>query len=852
MSAVSAMHMRKGWSADRAAYLQRRRVAVNKAAWGRCRANEKWRNCVADLRRLDGLRPEDWLPQASKTGYGAKVADEQCKPGRPTDTPMLVPAEVNDVASHIQMAMELEHPASLKGATFTPGSDFEERREAECESAVRREVHAGWRFPDVVGDAWMYVEAHGEELHQLSRELREEFSPQHILSAPCKDAHAALFAAIVEALDLPDKDILGRLLLGAPVTGVLDPTRSWDWKPPTRPLGLDTHDLKHPAWNEWLAMDIERRAQSEKGRQDAKVVYDKTVSELDKGMCEGPYDEAMLDVMYGVGGWRASRRFWILQGESVRVCDHMAESLTNDGCIDEDKMRCQRPDLPARNARRYARRLPRAEVQLEHGTEDQEAAYRRALTEEPGMCVVAVWDGRQVVYFTLHGYNFGLKSAVIYFNAIGAIASSAARRLLSILSDNYFDDYHVQALKGNVSTSQRVLGLFMQMLGFPFSEAKHVLHAPSNPWLGVVSDLSQVPTTGLVKMHLSEKRRERIVGLCEEALREGLPKHAAASLCGKARWATTWVLGRVGRAALQPIQERASDDSGDDRVTLALKRAIDFTAQVVARAPSREIDVMCERPDHLALIWSDAACKPKDKAAMPPGSPRDERARQRAGEPDAEFDVTGGFVIIILDNDRRPVRILASEHSAPPGLLEKLAPGKKTYIGQGEIMYAVAPYTSAPDVLRDCKVLHFVDNVGALTALIKGYARAMDAGLIVNSFHAMAAGMGVDTYFEYVRSKANVGDFPSRSERGLLRKALVEAGLGWMTVEWIECVLPTFGDWKSAAPEYWLARGSDVTAVSRPVQQEATASVTTAATPARKRSHAQGSARTARHQRQRR
>ena len=128
----------------------------------------------------------------------------------------------------------------------------------------------------------------------------------------------------------------------------------------------------------------------------------------------------------------------------------------------------------------------------------------------------------------------------------------------------------------------------------------------------------------------------------------------------------------------------------------------------------------------------------------------------------------------------------------------------------------------------------------------------MDAGLIVNSFHAMAAGMGVDTYFEYVRSKANVGDFPSRSERGLLRKALVEAGLGWMTVEWIECVLPTFGDWKSAAPEYWLARGSDVTAVSRPVQQEATASAATAATPARKRSHAQGSARTARHQRQRR
>ena len=60
---------------------------------------------------------------------------------------------------------------------------------------------------------------------------------------------------------------------------------------------------------------------------------------------------------------------------------------------------------------------------------------------------------------------------------------------------------------------------------------------------------------------------------------------------------------------------------------------------------------------------------------------------------------------------------------------------------------------------------------------------------IVNSYHAhdhaMAAGLGMDAYFEYVRSKANVADFPLRFERLKLREALVDGGLGHLYVEWV-------------------------------------------------------------------
>ena len=75
----------------------------------------------------------------------------------------------------------------------------------------------------------------------------------------------------------------------------------------------------------------------------------------------------------------------------------------------------------------------------------------------------------------------------------------------------------------------------------------------------------------------------------------------------------------------------------------------------------------------------------------------------------------------------------------------------------------------------------------------------------------MANRLGVDSYFEYVRSKANVADFPSRFERAKLREALVDAGLGHLYVEWVECVLPTltFAEWKTTPPCAWLQRGAD-------------------------------------------
>jgi hypothetical protein len=82
----------------------------------------------------------------------------------------------------------------------------------------------------------------------------------------------------------------------------------------------------------------------------------------------------------------------------------------------------------------------------------------------------------------------------------------------------------------------------------------------------------------------------------------------------------------------------------------------------------------------------------------------------------------------------------------------------------------------------------------------------MDSGQIVNAIHAFNAGLRVNVYFEYVRSAANIADFPSRLRMDLLMRALAQCGLA-SSVERVECVLPEYDDWMVRLPREWLEDG---------------------------------------------
>jgi hypothetical protein len=325
------------------------------------------------------------------------------------------------------------------------------------------------------------------------------------------------------------------------------------------------------------------------------------------------------------------------------------------------------------------------------------------------------------------------------------------------------------------AAGQLSLGTLCRLLGFPLSEKKHKPAAAARKFLGVVTDFSDLALRGEVHIYIDAERRSKVVAACTAGL-EDLAPAAASRLHGKLLFTLSWSFGRVGRAALQPIAARAALERRTSSVTPAIRRALLYLRDVVEQLPRRTISLA--RPSRPpVLVWSDA------------------RFESSSPEP-----AGGGFVIVIPSEGRTPRRVIYSLEDTDPAVLGRFVPGKAQYIGQLELIYAVAPYYSVPEVFEGRHVIHFIDNTSACAALVKGYARAVDSGLIVHAFHAYNVGLRADVFFEYVRSAANIADLPSRGALVELLELFDEMG---MHGDEVACQLPPLAAWDAPARE-WL------------------------------------------------
>ena len=87
---------------------------------------------------------------------------------------------------------------------------------------------------------------------------------------------------------------------------------------------------------------------------------------------------------------------------------------------------------------------------------------------------------------------------------------------------------------------------------------------------------------------------------------------------------------------------------------------------------------------------------------------------------------------------------------------------RRQQIGQLEILAALVPYLSVPRLLAGREVLHWIDNTSAKAALVHGYSGVPDSARLVHAFHAQNLGLQARVWLEWVPSKANPSDEPSR------------------------------------------------------------------------------------------
>ena len=322
------------------------------------------------------------------------------------------------------------------------------------------------------------------------------------------------------------------------------------------------------------------------------------------------------------------------------------------------------------------------------------------------------------------------------------------------------------------------------LLGFDWGSEKEEQYTANPVSCGVCTDLSRVHSHQTVDLSVKAETRNKVHSLMLTAIeKNSLSPADAASLAGKCRFILTFT--QFGRAALKPLRDRqySQPSIGPNRfdedaasswpLDAELRSALQFLIRLFDPSSSHDLSLRINllpssRPP--VLIWSDASFAPTPGPLLGLGQI--------------------GYVVAFRSAWDAPLELFYSSAVVPNSYLLTLSRyrSQKTFITPLEVAGILAPYAT-PDLsarLHGQDVLHFADNQAANFSAIKGYSKAPDIGHLVTNLHLSLTRLNIRFWLEYVRSKSNIADDPSRAELSRLR------AMGGTAIPF---VLPTVQAW---------------------------------------------------------
>ena len=271
----------------------------------------------------------------------------------------------------------------------------------------------------------------------------------------------------------------------------------------------------------------------------------------------------------------------------------------------------------------------------------------------------------------------------------------------------FVDDFNTAEPSFARESGQRFLQRLMELQGYPDSVEKRQPMAASAVFLAVITDFSRFRDHRVVSLSVSAVRAQEIRYDLAQALEtDSMPQQEARRLAGRLGFATTWAAFRFGRAALQPFFARAARMSGfgnhDAKLDAPLRQAVEFFVDVlqeVGGLPAREY-VLSREQRPTVQVWSDAAAEPA------------------SGEP-GRLGFVVRFPPEFVNGRLEPERFVHASAPVPHAFAARFEL-RRQYIGQYELLAAVAVYRSLAPELAGRRVVHFVDNTSALAGLAAG------------------------------------------------------------------------------------------------------------------------------------
>ena len=565
------------------------------------------------------------------------------------------------------------------------------------------------------------------------------------------DVNLAFMAAFIDAVEWPDFKLAECFVKGFPIVG--DIADSGLFRPAHTPASVPTASFtpaSNRAWRKTATDQVAAAAADPRNAPVTRELHRLSRKEVADGLAFGPFSATDLHKEFGENAWRTQVRFGTVQsdgtgGVKIRAIDNAKSALLNAAASTHETIKCITVEFAAACAAlvlMWCGVLSITMVALAIGLDDMRAAYRRIPTCHPHYTVFAVWDVEleRVVFYYLPGHQFGSTAAVLNFNRFPMLMVHMARVIFAVMVGQYFDDYMTIDTVAGGTSAQDSLILCHDLVGPSLIEPKkHKAMADYNVGLGHEIDVSWVCAEYAVYVRCTPDRIEKVLHAFFIARAANyLSPGDASTIRGKLGFLLTAAAGRVGRAATQPLLQREYFDR-DFSFGAAMRDMAEFFEALLPRLPALRIPIEHDdRPP--VILYTDAMYNP-------PSSHRSAQVSRLGAvtfHPDFAEPSHGTLLL-------------------PQWVYNYLAQHDKTLIMQAEMLAALSALMSDPSAFADRKVIVFIDNTGALSSLLHGYSSKPDAARLCNLFHLYAAAIGCSIYFEWVPSKANLADLPSRA-----------------------------------------------------------------------------------------
>lgn len=364
----------------------------------------------------------------------------------------------------------------------------------------------------------------------------------------------------------------------------------------------------------------------------------------------------------------------------------------------------------------------------------------------------------QARFITLFALCFGLSSAVLGFNRIGGIIKWFLRSVMLLTVDAYFDDFIQLESKECSYVARDILKKAIRILGFIIDPKKSSGPGREFRWLGSMKLIKELS----ICTYMDRRRIGHIVAMINEAITANeLKPHDAGTLRGKWGFACLGTWGATGRIANEALKKREhTAEKNDFKLTPALVEAFRWMKALLAVLPPAEHFLAGSVRKHF-ILYTDASSEESRKTARNSFMRQYFKNRGIANanilEGSTSRHVQLGWVFY---EEGSTDHFASGWHVVGDELLLKW--NKKQPIACAECLAATAACILCLDKVYDADVTLYCDNQPSVGGFIKGSSKEENMDSLIHGLQLFLCARRSRLWVEYVPSKLNISDEPSR------------------------------------------------------------------------------------------